>query len=192
MHLKNMQRKFLMKWFKKFNVNMPSILKSVCNNYIKAFDHEPLWVYKSVADSKMWVIPPLGENRVRLDDGGASDSLTNIRSLVSDITGLTLEEKTPILAIWRFDKNFSKCPIHIDIGTEHTGSIVTCISGNFDIHLHAKDEPDSHIIETVSLDDSNLVALNNTVFPHSVEGEGTLIVFGTDKRTNPEEYFRNV
>ena len=96
-------------WAREFSVDMPSVLKTVCEIYTETFEHEPFGIYKSVADSKMWVIPPLGENRVRLDDGGANNSLTNIRKLVTDITGLALEEKTPILAIWRFDEVFTHC-----------------------------------------------------------------------------------
>jgi len=176
-------------WAREFSVDMPSVLKTVCELYTETFEHEPLNVYKSVADSKMWVIPPLGENRIRLDDGGANDSLVNVRKLVTDITGLALEEKTPILAIWRFDEVFTHCPIHIDDGGEHTGSIVTCISGSFKLHLHEEDKPDSSIISSININENKLVALNNTVFPHSVEGQGDLIVFGTSKQTNPKEYF---
>lgn len=178
-------------WSKEFYVDMPDNLKSVCEDYVKQFDHEPPFTYKSVVDSKMWVIPPLGRNRKRLDDGGANDRLANVRALVSQVTGLALEERTPVLAIWRFDKNFSHCPVHIDDGGEHTGSVVTCISGDFKLHLHSEDKPDSPILKTIDIHRSKLVALNNTVFPHSVEGQGDLIVFGTAKQTNPEEYFND-
>ena len=47
---------------------MPQNLKSVCNSYTDVFEYEPIWTYESVEDSKMWVIPPLGKNRIRLDD----------------------------------------------------------------------------------------------------------------------------
>ena len=180
-----------MKWYKEFSVNMPQNLKSVCNSYTDVFEYEPIWTYESVEDSKMWVIPPLGKNRTRLDDRGASDKLANIRELVTTITELYLEEETPILAIWRFDEKFPHCPVHIDQGGEHTGSVVTCISGNFKIHLHAADEPDSPIIESVNINGQTLVALNNTVFPHSVEGIGDLVVFGTAVKTDTKEYFKN-
>ena len=76
-------------------------------------------------------------------------------------------------------------------GGEHTGSVVTCISGNFKIHLHAADEPDSPIIESVNINGQTLVALNNTVFPHSVEGIGDLVVFGTAVKTDTKEYFKD-
>jgi hypothetical protein len=176
-------------WAKEFDIDMPDNLQSVCQNYMKHFDPEPPFRYKSVVDSKMWVIPPLGINRKRLDDGGANGRLANVRELVTKITGLALEEKTPILAIWKFDENFTSCPIHIDDGGEHTGSIVTCITGKFKLHLHSEDKPGSTILETININKSKLVALNNTVFPHSVEGQGDLIVFGTSKETNPLEYF---
>ena len=39
------------------------------------------------------------------------------------------------------------------------------------------------------MDESNLIALNNTKYPHSVEGQGDLLVLGTDKNIKPEEYF---
>ena len=179
-------------WAKEFKVSMPENLKLVADRYTKTFDYEPINTYKSVADSKMWVIPPLGENRIRLDDGGANDKLSNIRKLVTDITGLALEEKTPILAIWRYDENFKHCPVHIDPGGEHTGSIVTCISGSFKLHLHEEDKADSPIINTINIDNTKLVALNNTEFPHSVEGQGDLIVFGTSIQTNTKEYFNDI
>lgn len=171
---------------------MPWKLRETGIAYTRSFQPEPPWTYKSVADSKMWVIPPLGKDRVRLDDNGASDYLADVRAKVTEITGLALEEKTPILAIWRFDKDFPKCPVHIDEGGEHTGSIVTCINGEFKLHLHAEDAEDSPIIETVEINSTKLIALNNTEFPHSVEGQGNLIVFGTAKETNTEEYFKNV
>ena len=68
MHLKSMLRKFSMIWAKEFKVNMPQNLKLVAEDYIRNYDHEPFNTYKSVANSKMWVIPPLGNNRIRLDD----------------------------------------------------------------------------------------------------------------------------
>lgn len=179
-------------WAKEFKVNMPQNLKLVAEDYIRNYDHEPFNTYKSVANSKMWVIPPLGNNRIRLDDGGANNKLSNIRQLVTNITELTLEEKTPILAIWRFDSKFKHCPIHIDSGGEHTGSVVTCISGSFKLHLHKEDKPNSPIIESLNITKDKLVALNNTVFPHSVEGQGDLIVFGTSKQTNLKEYFNGI
>ena len=75
------------------------------------------------------------------------------------------------------------CPIHMDSGGEHTGSVVTSVSGNFKIHLHKEDTPNSPILETINVDESNLIALNNTKYPHSVEGQGDLLVLGT------KEYF---
>ena len=50
-----------MLWYKKFDYNMKDDLKVMCNEYTEQFDHEPFWTYKSVANSKMWIIPPLGE-----------------------------------------------------------------------------------------------------------------------------------
>jgi hypothetical protein len=179
-------------WAKEFKVSMPENLKLVAHDYTKNYNYEPFNTYKSVANSKMWVIPPLGKNRIRLDDGGASNKLSNVRELVTNITGLALEEKTPILAIWRYDNNFKRCPVHIDDGGEHTGSIVTCISGSFKLHLHEHDDENSYIIKTITIDKNKLVALNNTIFPHSVEGQGDLIVFGTSKQTNIKEYFNEI
>lgn len=187
-------------WAKEFKVTMPENLKLVADLYTKTYDYEPINTYKSVVDSKMWVIPPLGSNeaaatgsnRVRLDDGGANDKLSNIRELVAHITNSQLEDNPPVLAIWRYDENFTHCPVHIDTGGEHTGSIVTCISGSFKLHLHEEDKADSPIINTINIDDNKLVALNNTVFPHSVEGQGDLIVFTTSKNLNIEEYFNDI
>lgn len=182
-----------MLWYKKFDYNMKDDLKTMCNEYTEQFDHEPFWTYKSVANSKMWTIPPLGEKRKRLFDVVDYAVLQNIRSLkksITETTGLKLEDDSPVDCIWRFDEKFTHCPIHTDAGGEHTGSVVAKISGNFKLHLHEKDEENSKIVETIDIE--GLIALNNTVYPHSVEGQGDLLVFGADKDMVPEEYFANV
>ena len=68
--------------------------------------------------------------------------------------------------------------------------MVAKISGNFKLHLHEEDKENSKIVETIDIE--GLIALNNTVYPHSVEGQGDLLVFGADKDMVPEEYFANV
>jgi|TARA_B100001245_G_scaffold151844_1_gene113692 hypothetical protein len=176
--------------YKKFKVSMPSNLKSMCEEYTEQFDCEPFWTYKSVADSKMWTIPPLGKDRRRMYDKISNEVLEQIVNFKQHITEITkLKFSEAVDCIWRFDKNFTHCPIHTDTGGEHTGSVVTSISGNFKIHLHKEDTPNSPILETINVDESNLIALNNTKYPHSVEGQGDLLVLGTDKNIKPEEYF---
>lgn len=184
-----------MLWYKKFKINMPDDLKSMCDDYTRKYKHEPFWTYKSVADSKMWTIPPLGENRKRMYDDVSLEILEKINILKQSITAITnlkLEQETPVDCIWKFDENFNHCPIHTDVGGEHTGSVVASIFGNFKIHLHTEDVVGAPIIESITIDESTLIALNNTEFPHSVEGQGDLLVFGADKNMRPEEYFANV
>ena len=177
-------------WYIEFKVSIPSNLKSMCEEYTEQFDCEPFWTYKSVADSKMWTIPPLGKDRRRMYDKISNEVLEQIVNFKQHITEITkLKFSEAVDCIWRFDKNFTHCPIHTDTGGEHTGSVVTSISGNFKIHLHKEDTPNSPILETINVDESNLIALNNTKYPHSVEGQGDLLVLGTDKNIKPEEYF---
>ena len=174
-------------WYKEFKFSIPSNLKTMCEEYTEKFDYEPFGTYKSVADSKMWTIPPLGKDRHRLYDKVSNEVLeqiTNLKKLITEITKLKFGEAVD--CIWRFDKSFTHCPIHMDSGEEHTGSVVTSISGNFKIHLHKEDTPNSPILKTVNVDGSNLIALNNTKYPHSVEGQGDLLVLGT------KEYFKDV
>ena len=187
-----------MLWYKKFKISMPQDLKEVCKTYITQYEHEPLWSYKSVADSKMWTVPPLGPigpDRIRFYDQVPSDTLKQfdeIGKIVTEVSGLELEEKSPVTVLWEYNKDFPHCPVHVDGGGEHTGSLINPIVGNFKLHLHSKDDQDAPIIDTVNIDESTLLALNNTEFPHSVEGQGLLLVFGTDKKMKPQEYFADV
>ena len=178
-------------WAKEFEVNMPSTLKLVCESFTDNNLSEEPWLYTAVEDSDCWCIPPLGPNRERLY-APEVEQLSDVRKLVSEISGLNLNFATPFVSVWRFDKNFPKCPVHIDPGGEHTGSVVTCISGKLQLHLHEKNELNSPIISTIDVSPYKLIALNNTEFPHSVSGFGDLIVFGVDNHTNAEEYFRDV
>jgi len=171
-------------WYKEFKVSIPSNLKTMCEDYTEKFDYEPFGTYKSVVDSKMWTIPPLGKDRRRMYDKVSNEVLEQIGKFKQYITEITkLKFGEAVDCIWRFDKSFTHCPIHMDSGGEHTGSVVTSISGNFKIHLHKEDTPNSPILETINVDESNLIALNNTKYPHSVEGQGDLLVLGT------KEYF---
>jgi len=180
-----------MKWYREFDIVMPHDLKSICESFIKKNKPEPYYTYYSVEDSNMWVIPPLGPKRERLY-AAETEQLSGVRKLVTDTTGLNLEHDSPFMAIWQFDEAFPHCPVHIDDGAEHTGSVVTSISGDFKLHLHANDSLDSPIVESVNVPANKVIALNNTVFPHSVEGIGDLIVFGVDNHMNAEEYFKDV
>jgi hypothetical protein len=177
-------------WAKEFLVDMPSELRIICDNFTKKHPPEQKGIYKSVGDSDCWCIPPLGPNRERLY-APEVEQLSHIRKLVSKTTGLNVDYDTPFISVWRFDEAFPKCPVHIDPGFEHTGSVVTCISGEFQLHLHKENLSDSPIIESIEVKLTNLIALNNTNFPHSVSGRGDLVVFGTDKKTNAQEYFKN-
>ena len=182
-----------MLWYKKYDYNMKNDVRILCNEYTENFRHEPFNTYKSVQDSKMWNIPPIGENRKRLWDIVDYSLVKQFRDLkdqIKKITGLELQGETSVDCIWRFDKNFKHCPVHVDVGGEHTGTVCSTLSGNFKFHLHEEDKQDSKIIDTIDVE--GLIVLNNTNFPHSVEGQGDLLVVGIDHRMNPKEYFANV
>ena len=94
--------------YKKFKVSMPSNLKSMCEEYTEQFDCEPFWTYKSVADSKMWTIPPLGKDRRRMYDKISNEVLEQIVNFKQHITEITkLKFSEAVDCIWRFDKNFN-------------------------------------------------------------------------------------
>ena len=174
-----------MKWYRKFDVDMPSEFMTVCKHYVVNNDPEPPFKYFTVGDSAMWTI---------WHDYITSDYIADARVLVSNTTGLSLGHKKGFVVLWRFDDNFKRSPIHIDIGRgaggNHNGSICTALVGDFKLHRHGNDAAQT-IIDSVELNDKSLVALNNTRFPHSVEGNGILVVFGVDLDTDPEEYWRD-
>jgi hypothetical protein len=180
-----------MRWYKEFDVDMPQKLKYICENFTKSNPPEEPWTYGSVQDSDCWCIPPLGPNRERLY-APEVENLASIRKLVSEITRLNLEFETSFMSVWRFNDAHPKCPVHTDPGGEHTGSVVTCISGDLKLHLHETNKAGAAIIDSVDVSPSKLIALNNTEFPHSVSGYGDIIVFGVDKQLDAEEYFRDV
>ena len=170
----------VMIWMKQFDVDMPAVLAEVCTAFTINNAPEAPWQYKSVRDSSMWNI---------WMKFPVSQRLAPVRSLVNEITGLNLDYPTGFVSVWRYDENFPVCPVHIDGGGAHTGSVVTCISGDFSLRLHSADREGSNIVHSVDVTPSTLIALNNSVFPHSVAGSGDLIVFGVDKRLRPQEYF---
>jgi len=172
-----------MKWFKEFKFEPLDTLSLTGNHFIDSRPPEPPFKYDSVLDSKMWTI--------WMDDP-MEKPLFETRKMISEITGLNLEYEEGFLVIWRFDENFPRCPIHVDEGRgnggKHNGSVVSVLSGEFKIHLH--DEKDE-IIESVDVTSNTLIALNNTRFPHSVEGCGDLLVFGVDLKTEPEIFWND-
>jgi hypothetical protein len=172
-----------MKWYKKFKVNMPSLLSEVCTQYTKDYATEPQYAYKSTENSDMWIM---------WQESGHTLPLKSITDLTQDITGLNLDYDLGFVVIWRYDDKFPKCPIHIDDGRgnggKHNGSVCTAINGSFKIHYH---DENNNIIDSVDVNDKTLICLNNTRFPHSVEGKGDLIVFGVDLLTEPEVYWHD-
>tara|TARA_B100001057_G_C22823488_1_gene940393 strand:+ start:1410 stop:1955 length:546 start_codon:yes stop_codon:yes gene_type:complete len=180
----------MMIWAREFLADMLPELKPICENFTKNNPPEAKGTYKAVGDSDCWCIPPLGPNRERLY-APEVEQLSAVRALVAKTTGLNVDYDMPFISVWRFGDYFPRCPVHVDPGKEHTGSVVTCISGELQLHLHEENLPDSPIINTINVKPSRLIALNNTHFPHSVSGWGDLVVFGTDKATNAEEYFKD-
>ena len=178
-----------MLWVKEYPFNMPDYFKDVCIDFIEHNEPEGPYQYESVQDSKMWLI----WNSMNQ----YSDRLAQVRQMVRETTGANLDYDKGFTAIWRYDENFKQCPIHIDgngyreDGSEgerkHNGSICTSIDGNFKLHLHHQDTKE--IADTIEITNKNVVVLNNTVYPHSVQGQGDLIVFGIDLQSNPEEFF---
>jgi len=174
-----------MKWHRKFKIALPQDFYDVCNKYIRNNPPEPYFRYMSVEDSDMWTM--------WMDDPQAG-YVSGVRETILYITGLDLDYEQGFVVLWKFDEEFKHCPIHVDSGKgtggKHNGSICTALSGNFKIHLHA-DDLEETILDTVEVDSNTIIALNNTQFPHSVEGEGVLIVFGVDLETDPEVYWHD-
>lgn len=178
-----------MLWVKEYPFNMPDYFQDVCREFLENNEPEDSNQYESVQDSKMWLI--WNHNRYH------SPKLVDIRKQILETTGANLEYDKGFTAIWRYDENFPQCPIHIDGAgyndkgepgeRKHNGSICTSLTGTFKLHLHHQDTEE--IVETVEITDKKLVVLNNTVYPHSVQGQGDLIVFGIDLQSDPEEFF---
>jgi len=189
-----------MLWVKKYSINMPAYFKTICNEYTEKHNPDPVGIYENAWDSKGWTIwnkdqkdssnhshLKIYQQLSKSDASSLAQGLTEIRQNINDITGANLEYPKGFCYIWRYDENFPKCPTHIDGPEEMAGSICSSISGKFKIHLHHKNT--NKILDTVTVTDKDLIVLNNTVYPHSVEGQGDLVVFGIDSQSNPEEFF---
>mgnify|MGYP001177097048 FL=1 len=177
-----------MLWVKTYPITIPDYFAGFCQDFTENNDPAPEGMYESVADSSMWTIWNTDQNK--------RQQLAEFRQNIKNVTGANLDYPKGFLCIWRYDENFTQCPIHIDgQGThsgditprKHNGSVCTSIHGEFKIHLHHRDT--NEILDSVSVTTSNVIVLNNTVYPHSVEGQGDLAVFGVDLQSNPEEFF---
>jgi hypothetical protein len=179
-----------MLWVKSYPITLPDYFAGLCQDFTENNDPAPKGMYESVADSSMWTIWNTNP------DNYQNQTLLELRQNIQNITGANLNYPKGFLCIWRYDENFTNCPIHIDgQGTnsgditpiKHAGSVCTSIHGEFKIRLHHRDT--NEIVDSVPVTTSNVIVLNNTVYPHSVEGQGDLAVFGVDLQSNPEEFF---
>ena len=115
-----------------------------------------------------------------------AEGITNIKEQLKTITGLStmrLFSETyqhGYGSIWRYDKNFPKCPVHIDdeekMNSTHKGSLCISVSGSHEIFLH--DTITKKKIKSVVIKDNDIMFLNNREYYHSVEGNGDLCVIG--------------
>jgi hypothetical protein len=174
-----------MKWYKKFNMKLSEEFKTECTEFIKNNPPEPPNAYYTVGESDMWTMWLSEED---------SEVISDIREAIKLKTGLNLKYDEGFVVIWNFNDNFKECPTHIDSGRlsggKHNGSVCVALNGNFKINLRSE-EFGGDILDEVIVDDKSVVALNNTVFPHNVEGKGDLIVFGVDLLTEPEVYWHD-
>jgi len=179
-----------MLWAKTYPITVPDYFTGFCQDFTENNDPVPVGTYESVADSSMWTIWNKNPNNYQ------NQALLEIRQNIKNITGLNLDYPKGFFCIWRYDENFTKCPIHIDGQGTYSGditpikqsaSVCTSIHGEFKIHLHHRDT--NEIVDSVLVTTSNIIVLNNTMYPHSVEGQGDLAVFGVDLLNNLEEFF---
>lgn len=178
-----------MKWHRKFDMELSEEFKNECTEFVNNNEATAKNTYYTVGDSDMWIIWLLNQDSFIAQD---SKAFSDTREHIKLITGLNLKYHDGFVVIWRFDEHFDECPTHIDSGRlsggAHNGSVCIALNGSFKINLRTN-ESGGDIIEEVIVDNKSIVTLNNTVFPHNVEGCGDLIVFGVDTETHPEDHW---
>ena len=105
-----------------------------------------------------------------------AEGLKEVKEQLKIVTGLETIYEHGYTCIWRYDKTFPKCPIHIDNKAQHKGSLCISLSGHHTIFLH--DANTKEKLERVRVEDNRIMFIRNSEYYHSVEGDGDLWILG--------------
>lgn len=174
-----------MKWCLPFKLDNNTLheLKEICDNIKVERSPEVLEEQEDctdniVVDSKIWIIRNHDEDY----------DLSKIRKKLHEVTGMNLDYNQGFFCVWQYDETFKSCPIHIDSGGKHTGSLCVATTGSFQIILNDKETHEE--LDRITVEANDIITLNNTKYWHYVEGQGDLIVFGGDIDLDVNTYFK--
>jgi len=151
------------------NDNLKEAISHICDKKLKSMpDNQNVWHRTShiTLDSYTWSFYQAG-------------GLKEVKKQLKVVTGLDTIYEHGYTCIWRYDKQFPKCPIHIDHEAQHKGSLCISLSGYHNIFLHDTDTKEK--VESITVKDNNIMFIKNSKYYHSVEGNGDLWILGVKK-----------
>ena len=151
------------------NDNLKEAISHICDKKIKSMpDNQNVWHRTShiTLDSYTWSFYQ-------------AEGLKEVKKQLKVVTGLDTIYEHGYTCIWRYDKQFPKCPIHIDHEAQHKGSLCISLSGYHNIFLHDTDTKEK--VESITVKDNNIMFIKNSKYYHSVEGNGDLWILGVKK-----------
>jgi hypothetical protein len=151
------------------NDNLKEAISHICDKKLKSMpDNQNVWHRTShiTLDSYTWSFYQ-------------AEGLKEVKKQLKVVTGLDTIYEHGYTCIWRYDKQFPKCPIHIDHEAQHRGSLCISLSGYHNIFLHDTDTKEK--VESITVKDNNIMFIKNSKYYHSVEGNGDLWILGVKK-----------
>mgnify|MGYP004006495733 FL=1 len=151
------------------NDNLKEAISHICDKKLKSMpDNQNVWHRTShiTLDSYTWSFYQ-------------AEGLKEVKKQLKVVTGLDTIYEHGYTCIWRYDKQFPKCPIHIDHEAQHKGSLCISLSGYHNIFLHDTDTKEK--VESITVKDNNIMFIKNSKYYHSVEGNGDLWIRGVKK-----------
>ena len=151
------------------NDNLKEAISHICDKKLKSMpDNQNVWHRTShiTLDSYTWSFYQ-------------AEGLKEVKKQLKVVTGLDTIYERGYTCIWRYDKQFPKCPIHIDHEAQHKGSLCISLSGYHNIFLHDTDTKEK--VESITVKDNNIMFIKNSKYYHSVEGNGDLWILGVKK-----------
>ena len=151
------------------NDNLKEAISHICDKKLKSMpDNQNVWHRTShiTLDSYTWSFYQ-------------AEGLKEVKKQLKVVTGLDTIYEHGYTCIWRYDKQFPKCPIHIDHEAQHKGSLCISLSGYHNIFLHDTDTKEK--VESITVKDNNIMFIKNSKYYHSVEGNGDLWILGVKK-----------